>query len=196
MLKSGSHPDATDPLGGATPLMNAAAFGFLEAMKILLDQGADANLKSTSGATALMWAVTDIEKVRLLLTQGADPKMAAQRGRTALMLAARHDGGSPVVKLLIAAVADANGADATKATALHAATFGNDTETIRLLVNIGLDVNAADLAGSTPLMNAATNGNLDAVRLLLAKGADVNARSGDPFQKVKAGTIALGTLRR
>ncbi len=35
--------------------------------------------------------------------------------------------------------------------------------------------------------------NLDAIRVLLAKGADANARSGDgSFQKVKAGSIALG----
>ena len=61
------------------------------------------------------------------------------------------------------------------------------------MINSGADVNAEDFAGFTPLISAASNRNLDAVRLLLAKGADVNARSGDgSFQKVKAGTIALG----
>ena len=81
----------------------------------------------------------------------------------------------------------------SKANTLHAATLGNDTETIRLIVDAGVDVNAVDFAGFTPLIHAAANRNLDAIRMLLAKGADPKARSGDgSFQKVKAGSIALG----
>ena len=64
---------------------------------------------------------------------------------------------------------------------------------IRLILEAGGDVNGVDFAGFTPLIHAASNGNLAAVRMLLGKGADVNARSGDgSFQKVKAGSIALG----
>ena len=63
--------NAPDPRGGATPLMNAAAVGSVDAMKLLLDHGAGVNLTSTNGATALMWCVTEIEKVRLLLARGA-----------------------------------------------------------------------------------------------------------------------------
>lgn len=193
MLKSGANANVPDPRGGATPLMNAAAVGSVEAMKLLLDQGAGVNLTSTTGATALMWAVTEIDKVRLLLARGADAKAASQRGRTALFIAARSDQSVEIAKLLIAAGADVKAVDGAKMTVLHAATVGNDTETIRLLVDAGLDVNAADFAGFTPLINAAANRNVEAARLLLAKGADVNAQSGDgSFQKVKAGSIALG----
>ena len=54
-------------------------------------------------------------------------------------------------------------------------------------------IDVPDFAGFTPLIGAAFSGNLPAVKLLLAKGANVNAVSGDgSFQKVKAGTIALG----
>ncbi|HKY21851.1 MAG TPA: ankyrin repeat domain-containing protein [Vicinamibacterales bacterium] len=193
MLTPGANPNVADPRGGATPLMYAAAIGSIDAMKLLLDQGADANLKSSSGATALMWAVTDIDKVRLLLDRGADVKAASQRGRTALHLASRSDSSEAIVRLLMSKGADPKSMDAMKSTALVAASVGNDTGTIRLMVDAGVDVNAADFAGFTPLIYAATNGNLDAVRLLLSKGANVNARSGDgSFQKVKAGTIALG----
>jgi ankyrin repeat protein len=36
-------------------------------MKLLLEEGADVNATSKSGATALLWAVHDLEKVKLLL---------------------------------------------------------------------------------------------------------------------------------
>ena len=193
VLKSGANPNASDPRGGGTPLMYTAAVGSIEAMTMLLDHGADVNAANNVGATALMWGATDADKVRLLLARGANAKVVSQRGRTALFLAARSDRSAGIVKLLIAAGGDVRAADAAKMTVLHSAAWGNDTETIRMVVNGGADVNAADFAGFTPLIHAASNRNLDAVRLLLAKGADVNARSGDgSFQKVKAGSIALG----
>ncbi|MEO5740978.1 MAG: ankyrin repeat domain-containing protein [Vicinamibacterales bacterium] len=195
MLKGGASPNVGDPRGGATPLMYAAAVGSIESMKALLDQGATVNAANSVGATALMWAANDIDKVRLLLASGADAKAVSQRGRSALFMAARADGSSEIVKLLIAAGADARAVDGAKMTILHSAAGGDDTETIRLVVNAGANVNVVDFAGFTPLIHAASNLNLDAVKLLLAKGADVNARSGDgAFQKVKAGSVALGNF--
>jgi ankyrin repeat protein len=193
LLKGGADPNMSDPRGGTTPLMHAAAVGSTAAMTLLLDNGAKVNATNATGATALMWAATEIEKVRLLLARGADVNIASQRGRTALQSAARRDNSAAIVRLLLAAGADAKAVDGAKANVLHAATMGNDTETIRLIVDAGVDVNAADFAGFTPLISASANRNLDAVRMLLAKGADAKARSGDgSFQKVKAGTIALG----
>ena len=57
LLRNGAAVDVRDRRGGATPLMNAAAFGSIETMKLLIDKGADVNARSTAGATALMWAV-------------------------------------------------------------------------------------------------------------------------------------------
>jgi ankyrin repeat protein len=194
MLKRGANVNISDNTG-STPLMYAASVGSADAMKLLLDNGADVNLKSNADTTALMWSATDIRKVRLLLEHRADVKAVSKRGRTALFLAALSDPSVDIVRLLIAAGADTQTVDAMKMTTLHAATVGNDTQTIRVLVErADADVNVADFAGFTPLINAATHGNAQAVRMLIAKGADVNAVSGDgSFQKVKAGTIALGT---
>jgi len=193
ILAGGASANVSDPRGGATPLMHAAAVGSVEAMQTLLDHGADVNATNGTGATALMWAATEIEKVRLLVARGADVKAVSKRGRTALYNAARSDGSAAIVRLLIASGSDPKAVDEFKATVLHAATLGNDIESIRLVVDAGADVNAVDFAGFTPLISAASNRNLDAIRLLLARGADVNARSGDgSYQKVKAGAIALG----
>lgn len=187
--------DLKDRRGGATPLMHAAAHGSIETLRLLLDKGADVNARNTGGATALMWAVSDLAKVRLLVERGADVNVVASGGRTALFLAASSESSADTVKFLLAKGADPRVSDSLKMTTLAAATYGNDTDTIRQLVDIGGDVDTPDaLLGYTPLMNAATNGNLEAVRLLLTKGADVNAVSGPPSQPVKNGLINLGQL--
>jgi ankyrin repeat protein len=194
MLKEGADVNLRDN-AGTTPLMYAAAVGSLESMKLLLDKGADSKLKNNADQTALMWSVTDAAKVRLLLDRGADVNAASKRGRTALILAALSDRSAAIVRMLMAAGANPKVVDGLQMTPLIAATIGNDTETVRLFVDAGLDVNAADFAGFTPLMNAADHGNTAVARLLIAKGANVNVTSGDgSFQKVKAGTIALGNF--
>ena len=192
MLTAGASVNAKDERG-ITPLMYAAWVGSVDAMKRLLDEGADPNLASSSGSTALMLSATDIAKVRLLKERGANLNAASTRGRTALLLAAMSDPSADIVRLLISGGADLKAVDSLKMTALHAAALGNDAETVRLLVDAGLDVNAIDFQGFTPLIYAASNVNLAVARLLLARGADVNAVSGDgAFQKVKAGTLAQG----
>jgi ankyrin repeat protein len=193
LLKGGADPNGGDPRGGATPLMHAAAVGSLEAMKMLLDHKADPNAANAAGLTALTMCVTDIDKVRALVARGADVNAVTKRGRTALMLAAASDNSAPIVRLLMASGANPKAVDVIKGTALHDAVRGGDIETIRMIVGAGLGVNDANFAGFTPLMGAAFTGSVEGARLLLSKGAQVNAVSGDgAFQKVKAGTIALG----
>lgn len=191
MLAGGANVNAKDERG-VTPLMYAAWVGSPEAMKLLLDRGADPNLTNSSGSTALMMGATEIAKVRMLVERGADVNKATPRGRTALLLAAMSEPSADIVRLLIGAGADVKAVDAFNTTFLNAAAFGNDAATVRMALDAGVEVDAVDFQGFTPLMNASSNGNLAAVKMLLAKGANVNAVSGDgEFQKVKAGTIAL-----
>jgi len=89
-----------------TPLMYAAYVGSLDGMKVLLKAGASVDLRSQSGATALIWAATDLAKVRLLIERGANVNIATKRGRTAILVAAMSDPSAAIVKLLIG-----NGAD-------------------------------------------------------------------------------------
>lgn len=56
--------------GGSTPLMYAALYGDADAVRLLLKKGADPNVRNEAGATALMWAVDDLEKTRLLVEHG------------------------------------------------------------------------------------------------------------------------------
>jgi ankyrin repeat protein len=185
---------------GTTPLMYAAAYGSLDAMKLLLSNGADVNAKNAFDGSALLWSANDLAKVRLLVAKGADVNARSKQGRTPLIVAASSDGGSEIVKFLLEKGADITARDGAGSTPLVAATEANDTATVRLLLQKGADVNARGflytlaIPGQTPLMNATANGNVDVIRILLAKGADVNATSAAEGLRVKNGPIALGNF--
>jgi ankyrin repeat protein len=177
-----------------TPLMYAAEIGSLDAMRMLLDRGADVNAQNAFGSTALMWSVSDLAKVRLLLDRGAQVNLTARSGRTALIIAAFTNPSAEVVRLLLAKGAKIGVMDVRHVTPLNAATFGNDTATVRLLLEAGADIETPDtFIGLTPLMNAAGNRNVEAVKLLIAKGAKVNAVSKtEGLPKIQTGTVEFG----
>ena len=87
--------------GGSTALMFAALYGDVALMRQLLAAGADPNAANAAGATALMWAVPDVERLRLLLDAGADVNAHSEEQRTALVIAAGIVGAAPAVNLLL-----------------------------------------------------------------------------------------------
>ena len=92
---------------GHTPLMDAAKTGSLEAVKDLLNRGADLEAKSEKGKTALHYAAANgyVEIVSLLLGQGAVVDARDKDWHTPLMLAAIY-GCNHTVQSLVT-----NGAD-------------------------------------------------------------------------------------
>lgn len=177
---------------GTTPLMYAAAVGSSEAVKLLLDCGADPNARNAFGATALMWGAGDITKVRLLLAKGANVNARSNFDRTPLLIAALHDNSHAIAKLLIDKGADVTACDKSKFCVLEAAAQGNDNATIRMVLARGADPKAKDRTGTDALMWAAVNGNLGMAKLLLAKGSDVNAVAIETFFTVKNGPLEIG----
>ncbi len=179
---------------GITALMYAAEVGSVDAMRLLIERGADVNAQNAFGSTALMWSVSDPAKVRLLLDHRAEVNTAAKSGRTALIVAGFTNPSAEVARLLLAKGAKVGVMDTRHVTPLNAATFGNDTATVRLLVEAGADIDTPDtFIGLTPLMNAAGNRNVEAVKLLLGKGAKVNAVSKtENLPKIQTGTVEFG----
>jgi len=94
-----------DTLNAATALL-APPLGDAEALKLLLDHGADANAKDPGGNPLLSRAaVSDtlpLDSIRTLLERGADVNAKDARGRTALDVA-RQRGATPIVELLLKA---------------------------------------------------------------------------------------------
>jgi ankyrin repeat protein len=180
---------------GVPLLMTSAAVGSLEAMTLLLDKGADVNARNGFGATALIWAATDLAKVQLLTSRGADVNLASKTGRTAMFVAAMSEPSASIVRYLVSKGARLEARDAFQNTALTAATMGNDLDTIRLMVDAGIDVNAAGVTGVTPLLGATYHGNAAAVKLLLEKGARTNVVAAAPVllppESPKSGPVAL-----
>jgi uncharacterized protein len=99
---------------GATAFLRASQSGDLVLMKLLLARGADPNIATTLGVTALHvaagigwvegityeWSPKDtLEAVKMLLDLGLDPNGQAETGRVALHGAA-HKGRSDVVQVL------------------------------------------------------------------------------------------------
>ena len=94
---------------GVTPLMLAAVGGWNLAAQELLKRGADVNLHSTSGESALEAACFKgyLPMVKTLLDKGAQINAKNGRGETALAVAVLN-GHAPVVKTLLQSKADPN----------------------------------------------------------------------------------------
>jgi ankyrin repeat protein len=185
---------------GATPLMYAALYGDATLLAAMLQAGADPNIRNDSGATALMWAIEDIEKVRLLLKHGADANASSAFGRTPLILATGLGGSEQMIRLLLERGA------APVLPALAAAAFNGNVAMVRTLLAAGVHDNgvAAGVAlrfnciacleaidadrPIPPLPRAlldvvppAGPGESQAVLDALSRGADVNAK--DPLSR-------------
>ena len=143
--------------GGSTPLMHAVLYGTLAQVRALLDGGADPNAPNDAGATALMWATTDLEKTRLLLERGAKAEVRSDDSRTPLLIAAGQSGASNVVRLLLdhganpSAKAPAGGFDTSPL--FEAATIG-DAAIMRVLIERGADVKSVGYVGLAYALHA------------------------------------------
>lgn len=102
---------------GLLPLGIAAHCGRTEAVRTLLDSGADVNAISRSAIsiipsnTALHAAIAgarDREVIQLLLDRGANPALLDSNGHTCLHVAALHGDGIEVIRLLLDHGADVN----------------------------------------------------------------------------------------
>jgi uncharacterized protein len=196
LLDAGANPNAA-LLAGETPLMVAARSGKAEAAQLLVAKGANPNLHGSRGQTALMWAASQKhpEVTKILLAHKADVhlksdvwsqvmavpphgnlelnKSIPHGGDTALMFAARS-GDLESAKLLVAAGANVNDADAWGVSATVLAAHSNFGDVAKYLLDKGADPNRME-AGFSALHVAVMHRNTDLVGVLIDHGADVNA---------------------
>lgn len=107
LLAEGHPADETDE-DGITPLMWAARYDARQAMRVLIDAGANVNARDASNRwTPLLHAIhrQHPDVVTLLLAHGADPNLATPEGITPLMMAA-DDATPAIARALLAHGAD------------------------------------------------------------------------------------------
>lgn len=164
---------------GQTPLMYACRAGQVEVARELLSRGADVNLISGRGHTALFEAVKwdNEEIVALLLLQDnldVNALNAKQSNRTALMLAANLGHFNTLDLLLGHANIDVNRQDIAGYTALLLATTKGYEHIVRaLLEHAEVDIDLFEYTGgSSCLIRAAERNYCGILELLLKKGAN------------------------
>jgi ankyrin repeat protein len=134
--------NVTESVYGTTALDDAAAIGWQEMVKDLLEAGADPNLKARDGRTAVTFSPYRANIIEILADAGANVNARDKYGVTTLMRAL--DGGltepsaRAVVIALIKAGADVNARNNLGETALSIAlASGVDNSIIRLLTEAG-----------------------------------------------------------
>lgn len=136
LLKKSADPDAFNR-EGYTPLMVAAQTHNLELAQLLIDAGANLNIRNKYGETAVMLASYhgQTEMVKQLYIKGAEINHS---GWNPLLYAA-SGGHSDTIRLLLTGEADINSASDNGSTALMMAVRGNHFDAVSLLLHNGAD---------------------------------------------------------
>ena len=166
-----SQEDRSSRGGGLTALVFATREGDMDAVRTLVEGGADVNQTTNYGWTALLTAVQNryYRIATYLMENGADPNIANDGGWTPLYIATDNrniEGGDYPVRRpdmdhmeLIELLLD-NGADPNLRMA-------SSTETRTIFTHQWLHEE-----GATPFLRAAQSGDLELLELLLEHGAD------------------------
>src|SRR5262245_30299076 len=155
---------------GFTPLMWAARFGQVEAMRVLVDSGAslDATDRGPNGWTAIMHAVHkgQTKAALALLDWGANPNAATPSGLTPLMqAAAEHD--LDVVRALLDRGADPRAETLDGVNVLTYAVNGGNTAIAKAVLERAPDLQWEDnLESFMALVPARLRGNKEIVELV------------------------------
>jgi len=173
LINHGANVNARAETDRTALLVTASYPATLNALRLLLDRGADLRAQDRGGSTALSLAIRSgsVDVVRFLVDKGLDPKAlppAAQRAGFA-----RND--LPTTDFLLM-TPSTPGPDL-----FGAAATWQPADRVARWIELGANVNANTGAGQyarTPLMNAVASEaeGADTVRLLLDRGADPNAR--------------------
>lgn len=184
---------------GDTALMHAIGMGNEKIIDLLLDAGANVNVKNENGLTALHLAAASLSYgdfklghriILELIKKGADINAKANDGETIvhkllteLYYKAAEDYKErlqetiKIINELVALGFDINAKDNEGKTPLHMAASVGEPELIEKIINLGANINAEDNYGFTPIHQMDFNGTeeeLDSIDIFIKYGYDIN----------------------
>jgi len=171
----------------AAPLADAAMRQDRNAVRTLLQHGADVNTPQGDGMTALHWAARngDADTAAMVIAAGANLRATTRLGAYTALHLAGAAGDAALIEQLAAAGAAVDARTTTGATPLMLAAASGRAAAVAALLDRHADPNATESKyGQDALMFAAASDAADVVRLLASRGADLNAAS--TFVNVKA----------
>ena len=174
-LELPQEPNCQDSHGG-TAVYTASRRGDVATVDMLLEAGADMNLKSMNG-TPLMAAAAAGHKEVVQRLLAANARVGLSASGVTPVHAASARGHTEILQMLLDARGDANAENSNRATPLHLAAEGGHCQLLQYLLNLGVSKDARNLVGATALHIAATKGHADAVTCLAKAGLALTTRN-------------------
>ena len=177
LIKGGAEIDAVDA-NKDTALHYASQFKNPRLVELLLEAGANPNLKDKFGETPLVKCTCNVDRQGLiaLLSHKANPSIAQPRWGAPILFAAGH-GDIDAIRLLLAHGATVESRDRSGATPLIVSVKWNNRFAHPWIVNpllqAGADIHAKDNDGRTALHHVINPQlNIPSIDVLLEKGAE------------------------
>nr|NQU91712.1 ankyrin repeat domain-containing protein [Bacteroidota bacterium] len=158
---------------GNSSLQFASMFGYLEVIKLLVENGAEVN--SGTGQKAPIFKAIEFgtkECAQYLAEHGAEIPVD-----NFLLHQAAAKGMSGIVGYMLENGAEIYSINSNGGTLLHSASRGDLAELANFMIENGADINSRNRYGLTPLHLASINGNIACINLLISKNADVNLKT-------------------
>ena len=163
--------------------MAASLYGRVETVQILIQAGADMDMRDKNRSTALMKAVQSIPEkdesdlmkrkakiIEILLNAGANPSLEDKFGGTPWQVAIYKN-----EELLVEAF-EQHHVKGVKETKLMLAIAAKDIFNAKRLLNEGANVNYRDDSGANSLSEAVLSGNVELLRLVIQANAKLDAK--------------------
>jgi ankyrin repeat protein len=180
--------------GGMAPIHLAARQGEIEAVKALLDAGADYNQRAVGDNSTPMLIATingHFDLARFLLDKGADPNAAQHNGVTPLYAALNCQWAAKALYPQPRAYEQQRTSYLDLMTALLDKGADPNARLTKKVwyAQYDFDQSGVDEAGSTAFWRAAYGADVDAMKLLIARGADPNIPTMRMPGRVRTGDI-------
>ncbi|MDR3301361.1 MAG: ankyrin repeat domain-containing protein [Spirochaetaceae bacterium] len=174
---------------GVSPLHFAVRERYTGWTDYLLDNGADPNIKNTSGDTPLIESarIGDIDTLRKLMQHGANVDVQDAKGNTAMHIAIPAPDHREALEILLANGGNPNIRDERGDSPAHIViALRRPPDVLEVLLLNKADVSIHNIKGETPLFTAVDKDCAELIPPLLASGADIFAATNTgitPFQR-------------